>query len=66
VHAASRGSPVVGDDLYGPPFAEGEPWSASRVLLHAAALRLRRPTGGELEIEAPLPAELLCAAARLR
>jgi RluA family pseudouridine synthase len=65
VHAASVGSPVVGDDLYGPPFAEGEPWSASRVLLHAAALRLRRAAGGELEIEAPLPADLLRAASRL-
>jgi 23S rRNA-/tRNA-specific pseudouridylate synthase len=65
VHAASRGSPVVGDDLYGPPFAEGAPGSASRALLHAAALRLRLPSGRELELSAPLPAELLCAASRL-
>jgi len=65
VHAASVGSPVVGDDLYGPPFAEGAPGSASRALLHAAALRLRLPDRRELELSAPLPAELLCAASRL-
>jgi 23S rRNA pseudouridine955/2504/2580 synthase len=65
VHAASVGSPVVGDDLYGPPYAEGAPWSASRVLLHAASLRLSLPSGRELEISAPIPAELLFAAARL-
>jgi 23S rRNA pseudouridine955/2504/2580 synthase len=65
VHAASLGSPVVGDDLYGPPFAEGAPWSASRTLLHAASVRLRLPAGGELELSAPVPAELLSAASRL-
>ena len=65
VHTASVGSPVVGDDLYGPPFAEGAPGSASRALLHAAALRLRLRDRRELELSAPLPAELLCAASRL-
>ena len=66
VHAAAVGSPVVGDDLYGPAWAEGAPASASRTLLHAASLRLRHPAGRELELSAPLPAELLCAASRLR
>ncbi len=65
VHAASAGSPLVGDDLYGPPFGEGAPSSASRVLLHAAELRVRLASGRELEIAAPVPAEFLCAAWRL-
>jgi 23S rRNA pseudouridine955/2504/2580 synthase len=65
VHAAWLGSPVVGDDLYGPAFAEGAPSSASRALLHAASVRLRLPSGAELELSAPVPSELLSAASRL-
>jgi 23S rRNA pseudouridine1911/1915/1917 synthase len=58
IHLASVGAPVVGDDLYGPPFAPGAASSAARVLLHAAALELPRPDGSVLRIEAEPPADL--------
>ena len=57
VHLAAVGAPVVGDDLYGPPFAPGAPSAAARVLLHAAALELCRPGGSMLRIEAAPPAD---------
>jgi 23S rRNA pseudouridine1911/1915/1917 synthase len=57
VHLAAAAAPVVGDDLYGPPFAPGAPSAASRVLLHAAALELCRPDGSALRIEAEPPAD---------
>ena len=57
VHLAAAGAPIVGDDLYGPPFAPGAPSATARVLLHAAALELHRPDGGVLCIEAEPPAD---------
>jgi 23S rRNA pseudouridine1911/1915/1917 synthase len=71
VHLAALGHPILGDKLYhlGEEFflkhcdgllTEEErarcPWP--RMLLHAAEVRLPRPGGGELLVEAPLPAEL--------
>ena len=66
VQLAARGAPIVGDDLYGPPFEPGAPSAAERVQLHAwqlalPALRGRPP----LALEAPLPADLEVAEARL-
>jgi 23S rRNA-/tRNA-specific pseudouridylate synthase len=61
IHLAAAGSPVVGDDLYGPPFAPGAASSAARALLHAAALELPRPDGSILHIEAVPPADLVSA-----
>jgi 23S rRNA-/tRNA-specific pseudouridylate synthase len=56
VHLAAGGTPIVGDDLYGPPYQPGAPTSASRVQLHASSLRARLAKGGpEVEIRAPLP-----------
>jgi len=56
VHLAAGGTPIVGDDLYGPPYREGAVTSASRVQLHAATLRARlAKRGAEVEISAPLP-----------
>ena len=56
VHLAAGGTPIAGDDLYGPPWRAGAPTSASRVQLHAASLRARlAKRGPELEIRAPLP-----------
>jgi 23S rRNA-/tRNA-specific pseudouridylate synthase len=63
VHLASAGAPVVGDDLYGPPFAPDAASAAERVLLHAAALELCRADGSLLRIEAAPPADL-CAPLR--
>jgi 23S rRNA pseudouridine1911/1915/1917 synthase len=51
IHLASGGTPIAGDDLYGAGNAPG----ADRVLLHAASLRLERPDGSSLHLEAPLP-----------
>ena len=61
VQLAAQGLPIAGDDLYGPPFAPGAPSSAERVLLHAAALELRREDGSWLRIEAEPPADLVRA-----
>jgi 23S rRNA (cytosine1962-C5)-methyltransferase len=47
VHAAEHGFPILGDTLYG-----GTP--AARVCLHAAALELQHPAGGErMKFRAP-------------
>jgi RluA family pseudouridine synthase len=56
VHLASRGAPLVGDDLYGPPAGPGSPSAAERIQLHALRLELP-PHGGRpaLALEAPLP-----------
>jgi RluA family pseudouridine synthase len=56
VHLASGGTPIAGDDLYGPPYLDGAPTSASRVQLHAATVRARlAKRGPEVELRAPLP-----------
>lgn len=49
VHLAALGHPVCGDTLYGAA-------PAARLMLHAAALRIRHPSSGRaLTIESPLP-----------
>ncbi|MFI5317814.1 MAG: RluA family pseudouridine synthase [Myxococcota bacterium] len=61
VHLASGGTPIAGDDLYGPPYRAGAPASAERVQLHAATLRARlAKRGPEVELAAPAPADF-CA-----
>jgi 23S rRNA-/tRNA-specific pseudouridylate synthase len=57
VHLGAHGTPIAGDDLYGPPWREGAAGAAPRVLLHAAELGLER-AGRPLRIEAPEPADL--------
>jgi 23S rRNA pseudouridine1911/1915/1917 synthase len=57
VHLASSGTPIAGDDLYGPLFAQGAPHAAARVLLHAAELAVPRVCGS-LVLAAPEPPEL--------
>jgi hypothetical protein len=57
VQLAAQGSPIAGDDLYGPPFLPGAASSAERVLLHAAELELRRADGSWLRVEAEPPAD---------
>jgi 23S rRNA pseudouridine1911/1915/1917 synthase len=61
IHAAAAGAPLLGDPLYG-----GGGLARGAVLpgqggyrLHAHRLRLPLPAGGVLELEAPLPADLL-------
>ena len=58
VHLAAAGFPVVGDELYGAPYAPGIAASAERVLLHAARLELERLDGSVLCVEADTPGDL--------
>jgi 23S rRNA pseudouridine1911/1915/1917 synthase len=58
VHLAARGTPIAGDDLYGPAWQIGAPHAASRVLLHAAELAVPRGAGKALVLTAPLPDDL--------
>lgn len=64
VHLASLGHPVVGDTTYGAPaklrFKGNEEPTLPRTFLHAAKLAFTHPlTGAPLELEAPLPEDLL-------
>lgn len=52
VQLSSRGSPIVGDDLYG-----GSP-DLPRAALHAARLTFPHPNGGAITVEAPLPEDM--------
>ena len=55
VHLASRGHPLVADELYGGVAALG----MTRQALHAARLALAHPrSGAPLEFDAPLPADM--------
>lgn len=58
VHLAARGSPIAGDDLYGPAWVAGAPHAAPRVLLHASRLALPRAAGTRLAVEAAEPDDL--------
>jgi len=59
VHLAAGGTPIVGDELYGPDYRDGAASSAERILLHAERLTLRlTPRGAETEIRAPLPDDM--------
>ncbi len=55
-HLAALGYPLAGDPIYG----GGEPPPGlDRQLLHASRVALAQPSGGRLEVEAPLPADAL-------
>lgn len=58
-HAAALGTPILGDGKYGGrrAFVAGE-GIARRVHLHARAIRIPRPSGGYLDLVAPLPAHM--------
>jgi 23S rRNA-/tRNA-specific pseudouridylate synthase len=59
VQLAARGTPIVGDDVYGPPFAPGAASAAERVQLHAHRLALPARGGRPARLlEAPLPPDL--------
>jgi 23S rRNA pseudouridine1911/1915/1917 synthase len=80
VHLSSLGYPIVGDTLYGAPAelrltrtsgsrAQGLPSvrSLDRNFLHAAAIGFRQPNSGDwLDLEAPLPQELVDVLEQLR
>ncbi|WP_330893066.1 pseudouridine synthase [Ramlibacter alkalitolerans] len=53
VHLLAIGHPILGDALYAPPPVRSR---APRLLLHASALRLAHPAGGEaLAFDSPAP-----------
>ena len=58
VHLASIGRPIAGDAGYGGALVvAGHP--VPRRMLHAAALSVPHPSGGEKRLEAPIPADML-------
>ncbi|MBN7772205.1 RluA family pseudouridine synthase [Clostridium aminobutyricum] len=63
VHLSHIGYPVVGDHLYG-----GEnPWLIERQALHARYLSFYHPVTGEfMEVEAPLPQDILDAIEKVK
>lgn len=54
VHCTALGTPIVGDGKYGgsDAFITGV---SKNLHLHARSITIRRPSGGEIEITAPLP-----------
>ncbi len=73
VHMQSLGHPVVGDNLYGAPHRILNPrnpedaLSLERNFLHAAHLSFTHPqTGKAMDLDAPLPPELLAFLASLQ
>jgi len=63
VHAAHAGASLLGDRHYGGPTrltaADGRVWSARRVMLHCAALRIPHPRSGTmLTLRAPVPSDM--------
>lgn len=64
VHLASIGHPVVGDLLYG---RRRPGLDISRQFLHAQRLEFKHPVSGHrMELESPLPADLMSVLAQLR
>lgn len=55
VHTASLGTPIAGDFKYGEEGARLSGSMSQKMHLHARYLRIRKPSGGYLEITAPLP-----------
>jgi 23S rRNA pseudouridine1911/1915/1917 synthase len=67
VHLSSIGHPVAGDKLYGAPEVAPGTEPLGRYFLHAHRIRFRKPSNGEeIQIVAPLPAELEQWVRRLR
>jgi tRNA pseudouridine32 synthase/23S rRNA pseudouridine746 synthase len=56
VHLASLGRPIAGDVRYGGALTLGGQ-AVPRLMLHAAALSFPHPSGEEMRVEAPPPAD---------
>ena len=67
VHAAHAGHPIAGDPKYGDEAfnEEMKVRGLQRLFLHAHSLAFRLPDGRELDLSAPLPAELAATLERL-
>lgn len=56
VHLHYKGTPLVGDPIYGKP--RSDPWWPRRLMLHAWRLAFEHPVGGRvMRFEAPVPDE---------
>jgi len=69
VHAASNGTPILGDPKYGDEIANRSlrEFGLRRLFLHASSLRFAWPElHGGFQIEAPLPPELQSVVERLK
>ncbi len=65
VHAAHAGHPLVGERKYARGRDATLPFRSRRIALHAWRIAFRHPAGGgEVRVEAPLPADLLDLRAR--
>lgn len=63
VHMSHIGHPIVGDVLYG----EASVWLIERQALHARFLSFRHPVNGRfMELEAPLPDDMLALLEKIR
>ena len=63
VHMTHIGHPIVGDVLYG----EASVWLIERQALHARYLSFRHPVTGQfMELEAPLPEDMLALLEKIR
>ncbi|MBM4010009.1 MAG: RluA family pseudouridine synthase [Planctomycetota bacterium] len=63
IQAASRGLPIVGDELYGGPPLEGGVELGQPILLHAWRIEYDDPDSGErVDVTAPLPSHWPAAA----
>lgn len=63
VHMSHIGHPIVGDVLYG----EASVWLIERQALHARYLSFRHPVNGRfMELEAPLPGDMLALLEKIR
>ena len=63
VHMSHIGHPIVGDVLYG----EASVWLIERQALHARYLSFRHPVKGSfIELEAPLPDDMLTLLEKIR
>lgn len=58
VHLSHIGLPIVGDQLYGGHFKQGDVTLLPRQFLHAARLKFRMPDGTWLDVESELPDDL--------
>lgn len=63
VHFASLGHGIAGDTMYGPGH---RPLGLKRHFLHATKLHFTAPTGHEVSLESPLPADLIEALQKLQ
>lgn len=67
VHLSAVGHPVAGDRAYGASMPLAEQLGLVRLALHARRLAFRHPvTGTTVDVEEPLPDDLVAALARLR